>query len=81
MAGAGTGAAPGHYRSGANGLVLSSVGLGTYLGDEDDTSDALYAEAVLAATALGCNVIDTAINYRCQRSERKRHARSADLAM
>jgi aryl-alcohol dehydrogenase-like predicted oxidoreductase len=68
--GAGTGAAPGHYRSGANGLVLSSVGLGTYLGDEDDTSDALYAEAVLAATALGCNVIDTAINYRCQRSER-----------
>jgi aryl-alcohol dehydrogenase-like predicted oxidoreductase len=67
---AGTGAAPGHYRTGANGLVLSSVGLGTYLGDEDDTSDALYAEAVLAAIALGCNVIDTAINYRCQRSER-----------
>jgi len=49
---------------------MSSVGLGTYLGDEDDVSDALYAEAVVTATALGCNVIDTAINYRCQRSER-----------
>ncbi len=64
------GIAPGHYRTGTTGLVMSSVGLGTYLGDEDDAGDSLYSEAVAAATAVGCNVIDTAINYRCQRSER-----------
>jgi len=62
--------AHGHYRTGTTGLVMSSVGLGTYLGDEDDVSDALYAEGVASAATLGCNVIDTAINYRCQRSER-----------
>jgi aryl-alcohol dehydrogenase-like predicted oxidoreductase len=63
-------AAAGHYRTSATGLVMSSVGLGTYLGDEDDVTDALYGEAVATATTLGCNVIDAAINYRCQRSER-----------
>ena len=60
----------GHFRSTTTGLTLSSVGLGTYLGDEDDASDVLYGEALRRAIDLGCNTIDTAINYRCQRSER-----------
>ena len=48
----------------------SSIGLGTYLGDPDEGTDRLSAQALEAALSLGCNVIDTAINYRCQRSER-----------
>ncbi len=48
----------------------SSIGLGTYLGDADEATDRRYGEAVHAALACGCNVFDTAINYRCQRSER-----------
>ncbi len=63
-------AATGHFRSSVTGLTISSIGLGTYLGDEDDASDALYGEATAGAIELGCNVIDAAINYRCQRSER-----------
>ena len=51
-------------------LHVSSIGLGTYLGDSNDATDALYAEAIEAALNLGCNVLDTAVNYRCQRSER-----------
>ena len=62
--------APDFYRSSRTGLVLSSLALGTYLGDSDDATDALYEEAVRAAIDCGLNVIDTAINYRCQRSER-----------
>jgi aryl-alcohol dehydrogenase-like predicted oxidoreductase len=62
--------APGHFRTTGGGIVMSSIGLGTYLGDEDDVTDALYDEAVAAAVAQGCNVFDAAINYRCQRSER-----------
>ena len=52
------------------GLRVSSIGFGTYLGEADAATDALYAEALEAAIDQGCNVIDTAINYRCQRSER-----------
>src|SRR5262245_52713783 len=65
-----TDVAPGHFRSGPNELTLSSVGAGTYLGDPDDTTDAAYGEALVAALSLGVNVVDTAINYRAQRSER-----------
>lgn len=53
-----------------DGLSVSSVGLGTYLGGADAETDLLYAEAVVEAVRLGCNVVDTAINYRHQRSER-----------
>jgi aryl-alcohol dehydrogenase-like predicted oxidoreductase len=60
---------PGHFRL-LQDLWASSVGLGTYLGGADDATDALYAEALRAALAGGCNVLDSAINYRCQRSER-----------
>ena len=60
---------PGHFRE-ADGLWLSSIGLGTYLGEPDADTDALYREAVVRAVELGANVIDTAVNYRHQRSER-----------
>ena len=62
-------AAAGHFRD-AMGLSLSSIGLGTYLGDEDARTDAGYEASVAAALKTGINVFDTAINYRGQKSER-----------
>jgi aryl-alcohol dehydrogenase-like predicted oxidoreductase len=58
-----------HFRLEQN-LWLSSVGIGTYLGKPDEETDARYTEAVARAVELGANVIDTAANYRFQRSER-----------
>jgi len=55
---------------GARDLWLSSIGLGTYLGEPDDAADAAYIEAIGTALRSGINVLDTAINYRHQRSER-----------
>jgi aryl-alcohol dehydrogenase-like predicted oxidoreductase len=63
------GLAPDHYRD-VDGLRVSSIGLGTYLGDPDEETDLLYTEAVVEAVRCGCNAIDSAINYRFQRSER-----------
>ncbi len=62
-------AAANHFRFEQN-LWLSSVGTGTYLGRADEATDRSYAEAVARAVQLGANVIDTAANYRYQRSER-----------
>ena len=62
-------AAEGHFRR-LQDLWVSSIGLGTYLGDADEATDASSADAIRAALVLGCNLLDTAINYRCQRSER-----------
>ncbi|WP_122089632.1 aldo/keto reductase [Halalkalicoccus subterraneus] len=50
--------------------VVSSLGLGTYLGEPTDAVDERYEEAITTALESGCNVLDTAINYRHQRSER-----------
>lgn len=58
-----------HFRRSQN-LSLSSIGIGTYLGNHDAAADDLYRRAVVRAVELGCNVIDSAINYRFQRSER-----------
>lgn len=58
-----------HFRLEQN-LWLSSVGIGTYLGKPDAETDARYTESVARAVELGVNVIDTAANYRFQRSER-----------
>jgi aryl-alcohol dehydrogenase-like predicted oxidoreductase len=55
---------------GAGELWLSSIGLGTYLGEPDAAADARYTEAIGEALRSGINVLDTAINYRHQRSER-----------
>jgi len=62
-------AAPGHFRE-AHRVKISSLGIGTYLGQPDDKTDASYAASIAAAGESGINVIDTAINYRFQRSER-----------
>jgi len=51
--------------------MLSTVGLGTYLGLPDDPTDFdVYNAAKLLVLSGGVNVIDTAINYRCQKAER-----------
>ncbi|HEV7892019.1 MAG TPA: aldo/keto reductase [Pyrinomonadaceae bacterium] len=62
-------AAGGHFRS-EQGLWLSSIGIGTYLGGPDEETDRSYSDAIVRAVELGSNVIDTAANYRFQRSER-----------
>jgi aryl-alcohol dehydrogenase-like predicted oxidoreductase len=59
----------GNYRP-MLGMSVSSVGIGTYLGGEDGATDAGYAQAIRAALVGGINLVDTAVNYRCQRSER-----------
>jgi aryl-alcohol dehydrogenase-like predicted oxidoreductase len=62
-------AAPKHFRQQQN-LLMSSIGIGTYLGNADEETDARYTATVARAVELGANVIDTAANYRFQRSER-----------
>jgi aryl-alcohol dehydrogenase-like predicted oxidoreductase len=59
----------GFYRTAID-LPVSSVGLGTYLGEPDDTADRGYESAIAAAVHHGVNFLDTAINYRNQHSER-----------
>jgi len=58
------------YRPLGDGPLASSLGLGTYLGECDDVEDARYTTTAMAALGRGVNLLDTAINYRCQRSER-----------
>jgi aryl-alcohol dehydrogenase-like predicted oxidoreductase len=60
---------PGNFRPMFE-LSASSLGLGTYLGEMDRETDELYREAVKLAARAGVNVIDSAVNYRFQRSER-----------
>ena len=62
-------AAKNHFRL-QQGLTLSSIGIGTYLGNPDEATDLAYANSVARAVTSGVNVIDTAANYRFQRSER-----------
>ena len=51
-------------------LRVSTLGLGTYLGECDDADDARYEAVARASIERGINILDSAINYRCQRSER-----------
>jgi aryl-alcohol dehydrogenase-like predicted oxidoreductase len=60
---------PGNFRP-MFGLPASSLGLGTYLGETDRETDESYWEAVRSVISGGVNVIDSAVNYRFQRSER-----------
>ena len=50
--------------------VCSSIGIGTYLGEPTDAVDDSYRAAIQSALECGINHVDTAVNYRCQRSER-----------
>jgi aryl-alcohol dehydrogenase-like predicted oxidoreductase len=70
---------PEHFRQLAPAGRLSSLGLGTYLGRDDDATDGLYRRAIGRAIQRGINVLDTAVNYRNQRSERVVGAALADL--
>jgi aryl-alcohol dehydrogenase-like predicted oxidoreductase len=72
--------AAGHFRELPGGLVFSSIGIGTYLGEPDEATDNGYASAVIAAVDGGINVVDSAINYRFQRSERSIAAALRELA-
>src|SRR5256885_6510196 len=72
-------AAAGHFRE-TQRMVLSSLGIGTYLGQPDAKTDEGYAAAAVTAVENGINVIDAAINYRFQRSERSIGAAIRQLA-
>ena len=58
------------YRSFPRKLTVSVLGAGSYLGDCTDAEDERYRTSIREAINTGVNVIDTASNYRCQRSER-----------
>jgi aryl-alcohol dehydrogenase-like predicted oxidoreductase len=60
----------GFYRPAWDGLTTATIGLGTYLGEPDAATDAGYEAAVRRYLQLGGNLLDSAINYRFQRSER-----------
>jgi aryl-alcohol dehydrogenase-like predicted oxidoreductase len=62
-------AASGHFRK-SQGLTMSSIGAGPYLGEADKRTDELYKQSIVRSVQMGSNVIDSAINYRYQRSER-----------
>ncbi|EMA58546.1 aldo/keto reductase [Halorubrum kocurii] len=50
--------------------VVSSVGIGTYLGEPTPAVDDASREAIALALRSGVNHVDTAVNYRCGRAER-----------
>jgi aryl-alcohol dehydrogenase-like predicted oxidoreductase len=72
-------AAKGHFRN-AHRLNMSSLGMGTYLGQPDAKTDESYTASATAAAESGINVFDAAINYRFQRSERNLDAALKQLA-
>lgn len=71
-------AAPDHFRQ-ARDFWAASIGIGTYLGNADENTDRRYTEAIIRAVELGVNLIDTAANYRFQRSERAIGAALSEL--
>jgi aryl-alcohol dehydrogenase-like predicted oxidoreductase len=63
-----------------DGLTVSALGAGTYLGPSDDLTDKLYEQALVQAGLGGVNFFDTAISYRNQRSEKILGKAIRDLA-
>lgn len=49
--------------------AVSSIGLGTYLGQPNNETDILVTNAAIECVKQGVNLLDTAINYRNQRAE------------
>ena len=76
--GSGSAADGANYRV-FDGLTLSNVGMGTYLGEPDGATDRMVASAIRESVRAGINVIDTAINYRSQKAERAVGAALAEL--
>ena len=62
------GAVDGFYRR-AQDLTVSSLGIGSYLGEMDEATSQGYIASVTAAVRGGVNFIDTSLNYRHQMSE------------
>ena len=64
------GRSAGHLRA-FDGLQLSSIGMGTYLGEPTAQDDKAVEDAIYTSVKSGAvNVIDTAINYRAMKSEK-----------
>ena len=64
------GIAPEHFRL-FDGLFLSSLGMGTYLGEPTQEEDKAVEKAVYDSLKSGAiNVLDTAINYRAMKAEK-----------
>jgi aryl-alcohol dehydrogenase-like predicted oxidoreductase len=60
-----------HFRTAPGHLVVTSLGLGTYIGSPDAPTDLAVEHSVAICLTSGrVNVLDTAINYRYQRAER-----------
>jgi aryl-alcohol dehydrogenase-like predicted oxidoreductase len=57
-----------HFRR-VRGVTISSIGIGTYRGNMSSGFDRTARAAIVSAVANGCNLIDTARNYRGGRSE------------
>ncbi|VXD11720.1 conserved hypothetical protein [Planktothrix serta PCC 8927] len=57
-----------HFRE-ANDWVVSSIGIGTYLGAADSRTDDHVTDAIIESVKNGINLIDTAINYRSMHAE------------
>jgi hypothetical protein len=58
------------FRALHDGLVAGALAAGTALGDADDKADRRWRAGLARAFASGVTLVDTAINYRCQRAER-----------
>jgi aryl-alcohol dehydrogenase-like predicted oxidoreductase len=59
----------GFYRE-VDGLTLSTIGMGSYLGETDEQAREDYQESARRALEHGVTLLDTAVNYRHQASER-----------
>jgi aryl-alcohol dehydrogenase-like predicted oxidoreductase len=57
-----------HFRR-VRALTIGSIGIGTYRGSLSPGFDRRARAAIISAVASGCNLIDTARNYRGGRSE------------
>lgn len=63
------GAAQNQFFRLAQGRLVSTLGLGTYLGETTEAAGSAYQSAIQEAVSHGINLLDTAINYRNQHSE------------
>jgi aryl-alcohol dehydrogenase-like predicted oxidoreductase len=68
----------GFYRE-VDGLTLSTIGMGSYLGDTDEQAREAYQESARRALEHGLTLVDTAVNYRHQASERDLGAAIAEV--